>query len=73
MFKDNAKEHNISIFPLNTPYCILALFSSRLFFKSLTTVNESIILLNDEIILLIEIGIASLKIVFIVFLILVGL
>ena len=41
-------------------------------FKNLTTVNESIFLLNEAIKLLIDIGIATLKIVFNVFLTLIG-
>ena len=67
-FNESATAQRVSIFPLNIPYCTLASSSVIIFFKNLTTVKESIFLLSEEIILLKDIGIATLSIEFFLFL-----
>lgn len=65
MLKDSGNDVNVSTFPLNIPYCILAAPSSIKFLSPLTTVVESIFLLIEDKIALSEIGIDTLSMFFI--------
>ena len=66
-FIDNGKLVNISTFPPNIPYWANASLSGKNCFKLLTTVNESIFLLSDDIIAVNAIGVDTSNTFFIIF------
>ena len=61
---DKGNDVNVSTFPPKIPYCAFASDSVINFLSPLTTVNESIFLLKDDIIELNDIGIETLNIFF---------
>ena len=67
ILNDNGNVVKVSIFPLKIPYCFKAWLSVRNFCKPLFTVVESIFLLIEPKIELIDIGIETDKTLFTVF------